>query len=109
MEDIARDYFARRDMKLDDLLRTILVGYAVLAAALLDAATRLIPPSESGAEIRRICLYLFIFEVLDDFTGVAAAAFPEEQGTWEAGVDRGAQRCMRLAAHYSRSVIDVTS
>ncbi|MEU2001456.1 PucR family transcriptional regulator [Rhodococcus sp. NPDC019627] len=83
VEDIARD-FARRGLELDDLLRTIRVGYAVLAAALLDAATRLIPPTESGAEIRRISLLLF--EVLDDFTGVAAAAFLDEQSAWAAGV-----------------------
>ena len=83
VEDIARD-FARRGMELDDLLRTIRVGYAVLAAALLDAATRLLPPSESSGELRRISVLLF--EVLDDFTGVAAAAFLEEQSAWAAGV-----------------------
>jgi DNA-binding PucR family transcriptional regulator len=83
VEEIARD-FARRGMELDDLLRTIRVGYAVLAAALLDAITRLIPPSESGTEMRRISLLLF--EVLDDFTGVAASAFLEEQSAWAAGV-----------------------
>ncbi|MFD7006375.1 PucR family transcriptional regulator [Rhodococcus jostii] len=83
VEEIARD-FARRGMELDDLLRTIRVGYAVLAAALLDAVTRLIPPSESGNEMRRISLLLF--EVLDDFTGVAASAFLEEQSAWAAGV-----------------------
>jgi hypothetical protein len=83
VEDIARD-FARRGMELDNLLRTIRVGYAVLAAALLDGATRVIPPSESGGELRRISLLLF--EVLDDFTGVAAAAFLEEQSAWAAGV-----------------------
>ncbi|KAF0960864.1 PucR family transcriptional regulator [Rhodococcus sp. T7] len=83
VEEIAAD-FARRGMKLDDLLRTIRVGYAVLAAALLDAATRLIPPNESSAELRRISLLLF--EVLDDFTGVAASAFLEEQSAWAAGV-----------------------
>ncbi|TQC48321.1 PucR family transcriptional regulator [Rhodococcus sp. WS4] len=83
VEDIARD-FARRGMELNDLLRAIRVGYAVLAAALLDAATRLIPPNESSGELRRISLLLF--EVLDDFTGVAAAAFLEEQSAWAAGV-----------------------
>ncbi|MFC9836340.1 PucR family transcriptional regulator [Rhodococcus sp. NPDC127530] len=83
VEEIAVD-FARRGMELNDLLRAIRVGYAVLAAALLDAATRLIAPSESSTELRRISLLLF--EVLDDFTGVAAAAFLEEQSAWAAGV-----------------------
>jgi hypothetical protein len=83
VEDIARD-FARQGMELNDLFRAIRVGYAVLAAALLDAATRLVPPSESSVELRRISLLLF--EVLDDFTGVAASAFLEEQSAWAAGV-----------------------
>ncbi|MFC9556227.1 PucR family transcriptional regulator [Rhodococcus sp. NPDC056960] len=83
VEEIAVD-FARRGMELNDLLRAIRVGYAVLAAALLDAATRLIPPSESSAELRHISMLLF--EVLDDFTGVAASAFIEEQSAWAAGV-----------------------
>ncbi|RZL71930.1 MAG: PucR family transcriptional regulator, partial [Rhodococcus sp. (in: high G+C Gram-positive bacteria)] len=68
VEEIAVD-FARQGMELNDLFRAIRVGYAVLAAALLDAATRLLPPSESSGELRRISVLLF--EVLDDFTGVA--------------------------------------
>ncbi|KLL96488.1 PucR family transcriptional regulator [Rhodococcus sp. IITR03] len=81
--EIARD-FARRGMELDDLLRAIRVGYAVLAAALLDAARLLLPPAESSAELRRISVLLF--EVHDDFTAVAASAFIEEQSVWAAGV-----------------------
>ncbi|MEE2032561.1 PucR family transcriptional regulator [Rhodococcus chondri] len=83
VDEIARD-FARRGMELDDLLRTIRVGYAVLAAAFLDAATLLLPPTESSAELRRISVLLF--EVHDDFTAGAASAFIEEQSAWAAGV-----------------------
>ncbi|MCB8910580.1 PucR family transcriptional regulator [Rhodococcus rhodochrous] len=83
VEGIARD-FARRGMELDDLLRTIRVGYAVLAADFLDAATLLLPPAESSAELRRISVLLF--EVLDDFTADAAAAFIKEQSAWAAGI-----------------------
>ncbi|MFC9840763.1 PucR family transcriptional regulator [Rhodococcus sp. NPDC127530] len=83
VEEIAVD-FARQGLELNDLFRAIRVGYAVLAAALLDAATRLVPPSESSVELRRISVLLF--EVLDDFTGVAASAFLEEQSAWAAGI-----------------------
>ncbi|UGT61842.1 PucR family transcriptional regulator [Nocardia asteroides] len=76
--------FARRGMELNDLLRSIRVGYAVLAAALLDGASELLPPEQSSAELRRISVLLF--EVLDDFTGVAATAFVAEQSSWAAGV-----------------------
>lgn len=83
VDRIARD-FARRGLELDDLLRTIRVGYAVLAAAFLDAATLLLPPAKSSAELRRIAVLLF--EVLDDFTVEAAAAFIQEQSAWAAGI-----------------------
>ena len=83
VREIARD-FARRSMALDDLLRAIRVGYAVLAAGLLDAATSLLPPVESNVELRRISVLLF--EVHDDFTAGAASAFIEEQSAWAAGV-----------------------
>ncbi|WP_249354425.1 hypothetical protein [Rhodococcus sp. USK13] len=59
-------------------------SHGLLAAAFLDGATRLVAQNESGAEIRRISLLMF--EVLDDFTGVAAAAFLDEQSAWAAGV-----------------------
>ncbi|HEY5854194.1 MAG TPA: helix-turn-helix domain-containing protein [Aldersonia sp.] len=81
--EISRD-FARRGLELNDLLRAIRVGYAVLAAAHLDAATELVPQSECITELRRISVLLF--EVLDDFTGVAAEAFVEEQNAWAASV-----------------------
>ena len=83
VREIARD-FARRGMELDDLLRTIRVGYAVLAAGLLDAARALLPPEESSSEMRRISVLLF--EVQDDFSAGAASAFIEEQSVWTAGV-----------------------
>nr|WP_308162768.1 helix-turn-helix domain-containing protein [Nocardia alni] len=70
-------------MELNDLLKSIRVGYAVLAAALLDAATDLVT-GESSAELRRVSMLLF--EELDDFTGVAASAFLKEQSEWAAGV-----------------------
>ncbi|EHI10431.1 hypothetical protein KEK_23126 [Mycolicibacterium thermoresistibile ATCC 19527] len=76
--------FVRRGLELNDLLRAIRVGYAVLAAALLDAVNRLLPPEESSAELRRISVLLF--EELDDFTDVAASAFLDEKGAWAAGV-----------------------
>ncbi|WP_228001435.1 hypothetical protein [Nocardia australiensis] len=76
--------FVRRGMELNDLLRAIRVGYAVLASALLDGASELLPKDRSGAELRRISILLF--EELDDFTGVAASAFVEEQSSWAAGV-----------------------
>ncbi|MDT5211539.1 MAG: hypothetical protein QOF67_3954 [Mycobacterium sp.] len=81
--DIARD-FARRDLELNDVLRAIRIGYAVLATAILDAAAELIPESESSSELRRISVLLF--ELMDDFTGVAAAAFMEEQTAWAESV-----------------------
>ncbi|WP_350247606.1 helix-turn-helix domain-containing protein [Rhodococcus sp. D-6] len=81
--EIARD-FARRGMELDDLLRAIRVGFAVLAAGLLDAANELLPPAEGSAELRRISVSLF--EAHDDFTAGAASAFIEEQSVWTAGV-----------------------
>src|SRR5690606_21254305 len=71
-------------MELDDLLRAIRVGYAVLAAALLDAASSRLSPAESSVELRRISVLLF--EVHDDFTAGAASAFIEEQSVWTAGV-----------------------
>jgi DNA-binding PucR family transcriptional regulator len=81
--EIAQD-FARRGLELNDLLRAIRVGYAVLAAALLDAATQMAPQADTSAELRRISVLLF--EVLDDFTTVAATAFLDEQNTWTASV-----------------------
>ncbi|MFF2115541.1 PucR family transcriptional regulator [Rhodococcus sp. ACS1] len=83
VEEVAVD-FARRGLELNDLLGSIRVGYAVLAAAILDAALRLIPPAESSAELRRVSVLLF--EVLDQFTGVAATTFLEERSAWAAGV-----------------------
>ncbi|WP_312884729.1 PucR family transcriptional regulator [Nocardia barduliensis] len=76
--------FARRGMELDDLLRAIRVGYAVLASALLDGASEQLPPERSGAELRRISILLF--EELDNFTGVHASAFIEEQSSWAADI-----------------------
>ena len=70
--------------ELNDLLRAIRVGYAVLAAALLDAAMQMAPQADTSAELRRISVLLF--EVLDDFTTVAATAFLDEQNTWTASV-----------------------
>lgn len=83
LTEIARD-FACRGMELDDLLRAIRVGYAVLAAAFLDAASVLVPPTERGAELRNISVMLF--EMNDDFTAGAASAFIREQDVWIAGV-----------------------
>jgi hypothetical protein len=56
--EIAQD-FARRGLELNDLLRSIRVGYAVLAAALLDAAMPLAPQADTSAELRRISVLLF--------------------------------------------------
>jgi DNA-binding PucR family transcriptional regulator len=81
--DIARD-FARRGLDLNDVLRAIRIGYAVLAAAILDAAAQLCPESESSSELRRISVLLF--KLMDDFTGVAATAFMEEQTAWSESV-----------------------
>lgn len=81
--DIAGE-FARLGLGLDDLLRTIRVGYAVLAASFLDAATELVPENARSEELRRIAVLLF--EELDDFTDVAASAFLAEQAAWVAGV-----------------------
>ena len=81
--EIAQD-FASRGLELNDLLRSIRVGYAVLAAALLDAATRLAPSSDTSRELRAISVLLF--ELLDDFTSVAATAFVDEQSAWAASV-----------------------
>ncbi|MFZ2178330.1 MAG: PucR family transcriptional regulator, partial [Rhodococcus sp. (in: high G+C Gram-positive bacteria)] len=81
--EIAQD-FARRGLELDDLLRSIRVGYAVLAAALLDGATLLVPEKENSTELRRVSVLLF--EVMDDFTSVAATAFLDEQNTWAASI-----------------------
>ncbi len=79
--EIAHD-FARRGLELGDLLRSIRVGYVVLATALLDAATE--PHQDNTAELRRISVLLF--ELMDDFTGVAASAFLDEQRAWEADI-----------------------
>jgi DNA-binding PucR family transcriptional regulator len=81
--EIAKD-FARRGLELNDLLRAIRVGYAVLAAGLLDAATQLAPDTETSTELRRISVLLF--EVMDDFTSVATTAFLDEQNTWAASL-----------------------
>ncbi|MGW9267309.1 PucR family transcriptional regulator [Gordonia terrae] len=83
MEVVAKD-FARRGLDLNDLLATIRVGYAVLAAALLDAALELVPPTHSSGEIRRVSVLLF--EVLDHFTAVATTTFLEERNAFVAGV-----------------------
>ncbi|MEV1293598.1 helix-turn-helix domain-containing protein [Pseudonocardia sp. NPDC049635] len=83
LSDIARE-FARRGLKLDDLLKAIRVGYAVLAAAFLDAADTLLPPAQSAAELRRISVMLF--EMNDDFTAEAVASFLREQSAWIAGI-----------------------
>jgi DNA-binding PucR family transcriptional regulator len=81
--EIAKD-FARRGLELNDLLRAIRVGYVVLAAGLLDAATQLAPDTETSTELRRISVLLF--EVMDDFTSEAATAFLDEQNTWAASL-----------------------
>jgi hypothetical protein len=81
--EIAKE-FARRGLELNDLLRSIRVGYAVLAAGLLDAATQLAPDTETGTELRRISVLLF--EVMDDFTSVVSTAFLDEQNTWAASL-----------------------
>lgn len=77
--EIAQD-FARRGMELNDLLRSIRVGYAVLASALLDAVIA----SDGGdtTELRRVAILMF--EMIDGFTGTAATAFLAEQRAWEA-------------------------
>lgn len=78
---------AGRGMELHDVMRGIRIGYAVLAEAFLDAATRLVQPDESSAELRRISALLF--EELDNFADVATSAFLEEQNIWAAGVSAG--------------------
>ncbi|MGV9867496.1 PucR family transcriptional regulator [Rhodococcus koreensis] len=76
--------FARRGLALDDLLRSFRVGYAVLGAALLDAATQLAPKTQISTELRRISVLLL--EVMDDFISGGAAAFLDEQDTWTASI-----------------------
>lgn len=73
--EIAQD-FARRGLELDDLLRSIRVGYAVLAGALLDAV--ITADSDDTTELRRVSVLMF--ENMDDFTATAATAFLDEQG-----------------------------
>lgn len=74
----ARDA-ARRGLQLEDLLRVIRVGYAVLARALLDAV---VDAGSGAAELRRVSILLF--EVLDHFTGAITTAFVDEQRAREA-------------------------
>lgn len=83
VEVVAKD-FARRGLDLNDLLATIRVGYAVLAAALLDAALQLVPAPHSSQEMRRVSVLLF--KVLDHFTSVATTTFLEERNAFVAGV-----------------------
>ncbi|MDT5233192.1 MAG: hypothetical protein QOI39_3692 [Mycobacterium sp.] len=71
--EIAQD-FARRGLDLDDLLRSIRVGYAVLAGALLDAVIAADP--HDTTELRRVSVLMF--ERMDDFTATAATAFITE-------------------------------
>jgi DNA-binding PucR family transcriptional regulator len=71
--EIAQD-FARRGLELDDLLRSIRVGYAVLAGALLDAVIAADP--HDTTELRRVSVLMF--ERMDDFTATAATAFLDE-------------------------------
>jgi len=72
--EIAQD-FARRGLELDDLLRSIRVGYAVLAGALLDAVIANDP--HDTTEVRRVSVLMF--ELMDSFTAAAATAFLDEQ------------------------------
>src|SRR5215207_8408150 len=74
--EIAQD-FARRGLELDDLLRSIRVGYAVLAGALLDAVIAADP--HDTTELRRVSVLMF--ERMDDFTATAASAFITEHRT----------------------------
>jgi PucR C-terminal helix-turn-helix domain/GGDEF-like domain len=77
--EIAQD-FARRGLELDDLLRSIRVGYAVLAGALLDAV--IAGDHGDTDEMRRISI--FLFEMMDNFSATATTAFLEEQRAWDA-------------------------
>jgi hypothetical protein len=79
--EIAQD-FARRGLELNDLLRSIRVGYTVLAGALLDAV--IAEGHGNTEELRRISI--FLFEMMDNFTATATTAFLEEQRAWEAHV-----------------------
>ena len=101
--DIVRD-FARRGLELNEVLHAIRIGYAVLAAAILDAAAQLCPEAESSAELRRISVLLF--ELMDDFTGAAATAFLEEQTAWAEGVS--AARFDLVKKLVNREPIDAT-
>lgn len=79
--EIAAD-FARRGLALTDLLRAIRVGFAVLAAELLDAAT--LHATDTSAELRRISVLLF--EAMDEFTTGATASFMRAQDSWAASI-----------------------
>lgn len=79
--EIAQD-FARRGLELNDLLRAIRLGYAVLASALLDAVIEF--DRQDTTELRRVSILMF--EMMDNFTGTAASAFLDEQRAREAHI-----------------------
>lgn len=74
--------FARRGLALSDLLRSIRVGYAVLAAALLDGAAE--HATDPSAELRRVSVLLF--EAMDEFTTEATTSFIRARDSWAASV-----------------------
>lgn len=73
--------FARRGLELNDILRSIRVGFTVLAAALLDA---IIEHGDGTDELRRVSILML--EMVDDFTSVITTAFMDERRAQEADV-----------------------
>ncbi|WP_142046105.1 PucR family transcriptional regulator [Arthrobacter sp. SLBN-100] len=73
--EVARD-FARRSITYDDLLHGIRIGYARMAALILDAADELVEPDDRQ-EVKRISLVLF--QQIDQFMGMASAQYMQER------------------------------
>ncbi|WP_099024894.1 PucR family transcriptional regulator [Mycolicibacterium palauense] len=71
--------FAQRGLELNDILRSIRVGFTVLAAALLDA---IIEHGNSTEELRRVSILML--EMVDEFTSVITTAFMDERRAQEA-------------------------
>lgn len=77
--DVARD-FARRDLELTELLQSIRIGTAVMAAAHIEGASAFLSPDARAEEISRLSGLFFVY--VDRFSRQMSEAYEIERDRW---------------------------
>lgn len=73
--------FVRRRVSLEEMLRGIALGHAVIAAAVLTECGRLGDPSNRHEQMRALSQRMFVF--FDAFSSQMSATYREEEIRWE--------------------------